>query len=62
MLDALAVLGMRDSLTLDVLLDAASALENESATNEQPRARSAALLQQLDSIAQQGMPTPRCRT
>ena len=51
-LDALAMLGMRDSLTIDVLLDVATALEGESAADETARNRSTALLHQLDRLAQ----------
>lgn len=52
MLDALANLGMRNSLTLDVLVDAANALEHASAEDESSRNRATALLQQLDVLAQ----------
>ena len=50
-LDALAMVGLRDSLTIDVLLDAAKALEDESAADESACNRATALLQQLDIVA-----------
>lgn len=51
-LEALTLVGLRDSLTMDVLLDAATALEMESTEDASAGSRAQALLQQLDRLAQ----------
>ena len=54
MLDALKALGLRDKVSLEMLLDAARSLEKLKTTTEKDIDRASLLLEKLDEVATQG--------